>query len=639
MLDRLRLLFDTRDFNPRWSCGHWTEFHGWIHILADLAIWAAYISIPLAIIVYVVRRPDTPLPRLGWLFAAFIFLCGTTHLMDAATFWWPAYRLSALLKVLTALASMATVMVSFARLPQLIGFPSLAQLNSRLMQSSEAQASMERALTERSNLLQIALAAGDAGAWSYDCATRRWTRYSALSKLLGLPEENVTESPEAWQARIVPEDRASASAVLDDAMRNPKFFAMQYRLIRADGEKRWVSSRGDVVTNRGGAPVGLAGIVTDITADRIAAAATARLGAIVRSAPDAIIALSMDGVITEWNGGAEKLYGYKPEEIVGSHIERLVPQARRDEVAGYLKAAAAKESTGPLETVRRGRDGRLLPIELVVAPIVDDSEQVVGISKIERDISDRHDINRKLRVINRALEQRSDEVEQFLYTVTHDLKAPLVTIQGFTGVITEEMGAQMPESIRDPLSRIERAAYRMTSLIDDLLEVSRVGRTPYRSARVDTAALAAEVRADFADELAEKKVELLVQGALPELHADPIRLRQVLDNLVSNAIKYGCPASPAKIEIGGQMLEDEVQLYVRDFGPGIPEKYRERVFQLFQRLSPAGEGTGLGLALVRRIMQAHGGRAWISDTPGQGATVWLAFPRARDKGSDDELGA
>lgn len=626
MFEALRQLVDVSDFPPRWYCGDWTQLHGWVHIVADIAIWAAYISIPLAIAIYVLRRPDTPVPRLFWLFAAFIFLCGTTHLMEAIIFWWPAYRLNAVFKVLTAVVSLATVAVLLRHLPQLLRYPSLAGLNEQLQNESQARAAVERTLIERSNLLQIALTAGQAGAWTLDLKTRQLTRYPALSRLLGLPEQVATESSAEWRERIDPADREAAAVIVDDAIDALKPFETQYRIIRADGSRIWVSARGDAYYDGNGAPAGYAGIVADITHDRVAAEHRSRLATIMESAPDAIVSLTLEGVVTAWNRGAEELYGYTAAEMIGESIQRIVPKSRESEVVQYLEAAGARHSVGPLETLRRGKDGRMLPIELVVAPIIDGKDRVIGVSKIERDISARQDNERKLRTMNRALEQRTDEMEQFLYTVSHDLKSPLVTILGFAGVAGDELGDHASPDVVDALDRIERAATRMTGLIDDLLEVSRVGRTPHRPSRVDVAALIAEACSDFTEAFGEQEVRCEIAGALPPIYGDPVRIRQIVDNLISNALKYGCPVRPGRIEIGGAQSDGETLIYVRDFGPGIPSEHREKVFQLFQRLDQSADGTGLGLALVRRIMQAHHGRVWIDETPSGGVTVWLAFP-------------
>lgn len=627
MPEWIRLIFDTTDFTPGWDRPFGSPAYVWVHIIAALTIWAAFTAVPLGIAVYLIRRPDTPFPRLLWLFAAFLLLCGSTHLMNAVVYWWPAFRLSALLRLLAAVASLATMAVLFARLPQLLRFPSLASLNAQLLQASEARAVLERKLVERSKLLQTALAAGQAGAWSFDFGSRRLNRYPSLSKLFGLPEIHATETLKDWIARIDPEEREAAAEAIERDFHAAKAFTARYSIIQPNGERRWVSVRGDVVADAAGTVTGLAGIVADVTDDRAAAIECARLAAIVRSAPDAIIALSPNGIVTEWNRGAQSLYGYAEEEIVGTHVDRLVPKLRRDEFRHHLAAAMEKCIVGPLETVRRGRDGRMLPIELVAAPIVDADDLAFGVLTIERDISQRQDSERELRAMNRALAQRSEEMEQFLTTVSHDLKSPLVTIRGFAGVVADEIGPTAPLSVRDPLQRIEGAAGRMAGLIDHLLEVSRIGRTPNRPSLIDSMALARELKADFSDELSRGQITLEIADRMPTVFADPTQLRQMLENLVSNAAKYGCPRPPAKIVVGGEEMDGEVCVFVRDFGPGVPEQFREKVFQLFQRLDHAGPGAGVGLAIVRRMMQAHNGRAWIDATPAGGATVWLAFPK------------
>ena len=241
---------------------------------------------------------------------------------------------------------------------------------------------------------------------------------------------------------------------------------------------------------------------------------------------------------------------------------------------------------------------------------------------------------RPLAAIEQALAERDEELEQVLYSVSHDLKAPLVTILGFAGVLADELGPKPPPALADPLSRIQRAARRMTRLIDGLIEVSRVGRTPVHAVELSGLSVVRELQAGRARDLAAQQISLTVVEPLPQVRADPGRLRIALDNLVSNAIQFGCTTPPARIEIGGDELATESRLYVRDFGPGVPKEHHERIFQLFQRLDPRGDAPGVGLTMVRRIMKLHRGRAWVDDTPGHGLTAWLEFPKEQVRSHD-----
>lgn len=230
--------------------------------------------------------------------------------------------------------------------------------------------------------------------------------------------------------------------------------------------------------------------------------------------------------------------------------------------------------------------------------------------------------------LNRQLAAKNEELSQFLYTVSHDLKSPLITCRGFIGLLREDLADGRYDDIEDFARRVDDAAGHMSRLIDDLLELYRLGRSVRTPQPVLLHAFADDLQKEYAARLTERKARLVVADDLPEkVVADPVALKRVLDNLVTNALKYGCTGLDREIVFGGAVEAEETRLYLRDHGPGVPGPHREKVFQLFQRLAPPEiEGSGLGLASVAKVMRLHGGRAWVEDTPGGGATFWLAFP-------------
>lgn len=233
----------------------------------------------------------------------------------------------------------------------------------------------------------------------------------------------------------------------------------------------------------------------------------------------------------------------------------------------------------------------------------------------------------ELERLNRELLAKNQEMEQFVYTVSHDLKSPLVTCMGYIGMMEEDLSTGNLDEVRDSARRIRGAAERMSHLIDDLLELSRVGRHGHHPRLLDTRVLAAELVAEWAERFALQRVQVRIQSDLPAVYADETSLNRLLENLLENALKYGCVGPEPVIHIGGEATEEEVRLFVRDNGPGIAEEYHQKIFRLFQRLDASKKGTGVGLASVAKIMSMHKGRAWVESSMGQGATFWLAFPQ------------
>jgi len=218
------------------------------------------------------------------------------------------------------------------------------------------------------------------------------------------------------------------------------------------------------------------------------------------------------------------------------------------------------------------------------------------------------------------LARKNEELERFTYTVSHDLKSPLVTIQGFAAMIEAELGTGAPERVRDDLSRISKAARRMQGLLSDLLELSRVGRIANPVGDVPFADVVREASDLLQGRLAAQGVELVVAADLPKVRVDRRRLVEVLQNLLENACKFTVSGRPPRVEIGVRDGE-EPAFFVRDNGQGIEVGHVDRIFNIFEKLRPADEGSGIGLALARRIVEAHGGRIWVeSEGPGQGST-------------------
>jgi signal transduction histidine kinase len=247
----------------------------------------------------------------------------------------------------------------------------------------------------------------------------------------------------------------------------------------------------------------------------------------------------------------------------------------------------------------------------------------------------------QIEVKNIELQQRTDEIEQknielqgqnaelerFNYTVSHDLKAPLVTIKGFLGLLQKDINAQDPEAIERDAGQIGDAADKMGQLLEELLELSRIGRQIKTPENLDLNHLVQEALARVAIQIENQKVEVQVAPDLPTVFGDPGRVLEVFQNLIDNSIKFmGTQKSP-RIEIGAHRDNGEVHCFVRDNGIGIVSEYQDRVFDLFERLDARVEGTGVGLTLVKRIVEVHGGRVWIeSEGEGRGATFWFTLP-------------
>jgi PAS domain S-box-containing protein len=383
--------------------------------------------------------------------------------------------------------------------------------------------------------------------------------------------------------------------------------------------------------------------IRDITERKASETALVRLAAMVESSDDAIIGTDLNSIITSWNKGAEKVFGYTAGEMLGTSILRVIPPDRLDEEKQILAQIKRGESLDHFETLRLAKDGRPIDVSVMVSPIKDATGHIVGVSKVARDVTERK-VAGQTRQLNVELEQRvaertaqllaaNQELQAFSYSVSHDLRAPLRHVMGFVELLQKDAGPALSEKSLRYLTTIFQAAKRMGILIDDLLAFSRVGREELQKTAVNLNELVRETLGDFQ---AETNGRILAWNIhpLPSVRADRALLRMVLVNLISNAVKFTGGRAEAQIEIGDASAgQGETVIFIRDNGAGFDPRYTDKLFGVFQRLHSQEEfeGTGIGLANVRRIIHRHGGRVWAEGVVDGGATFYFSIPTPASK--------
>jgi len=247
--------------------------------------------------------------------------------------------------------------------------------------------------------------------------------------------------------------------------------------------------------------------------------------------------------------------------------------------------------------------------------------------ELEKVVHDKVQAEKEILSLNQQLHKQVGELERFTYTASHDLRSPLVTIKGFLGMLEKDMHDNRPEKISSDIKRIAAATDKMDELLSDLLELSRIGRLVKPPEEIDTVRLIRDALESVNARIRASKVTVHVAPDLPPLYGDRIRLREVFENLLDNAAKYMGDQPNPTIEIGAQNKGDETIFFVKDNGMGIETQYQERIFSLFEKLNPTIEGTGIGLALVKRIIETHGGMVWVeSEGLGKGSTFCFTLP-------------
>jgi PAS domain S-box-containing protein len=351
-----------------------------------------------------------------------------------------------------------------------------------------------------------------------------------------------------------------------------------------------------------------------------------QLAAIVDSSDDAIIGKGLDGSIKSWNLGAERVFGYAADEVIGKHISMLLPPGRQGEEPAIMERLKRGERVLPFETLRRCKDGRDIDVSVTISPIHDSRGAVIGASKVARDITERKRGEEALARAKEAAESANRELESFSYSVAHDLRAPLRGMDGFSLALLEDYGDKLDAEAKRYLGRVRESAQHMAALIESLLGLARVTRGDIRQERVDLSGLARGVAEGLAGAQPERSMEFVIEDGLWDI-GDPQLLGAVLENLLGNSCKFTRQEPEARIEFGQQRDNGTPVFFVRDNGAGFDMAFAGKLFGVFQRLHTASEfeGTGIGLATVQRIVRRHGGRIWAEGTPGAGATFYFSL--------------
>ena len=350
----------------------------------------------------------------------------------------------------------------------------------------------------------------------------------------------------------------------------------------------------------------------------------ARLAAIVESSDAAIVGRDLDGNITSWNRGAERIFGYTAAEMVGRPVPPLVsvdgegPELILDDGSGMIT---------PFEGVARRKDGREIVASTIHSPILDDEGRMIGTSTFSRDITDLKRAQAELIQAKNETEAANRELEAFSYSVAHDLRSPLRGIDGFSRALLEDYGDAIDGDGKRFLANIRSSAQRMAQLIDDLLALSRYSRKDMVRDAVNLTALANATLARLKASDPSRRVEVRIEDGLA-CSGDPHLLAAVLDNLLANAWKFTGKKEVARIEVGSAPVDGRPAFFVRDDGAGFDMAFVGKLFGVFQRLHGATEfeGTGVGLALVERIVRRHDGRVWAEGEPDRGATFFFTLP-------------
>jgi PAS domain S-box-containing protein len=357
----------------------------------------------------------------------------------------------------------------------------------------------------------------------------------------------------------------------------------------------------------------------DITRRKEEERKLSQLATIIENSADAIISKKLDGTILTWNKGAEKILGYTSEEVMGKHISVLFPPERLAEERIIMNKILKGEYINQYETIRVRKDHIRIYVSITLSPIKNKNGKIAGVSKILRDITKNKEQEENLRKYA-ILESKSKEMEQFAYIASHDLREPLLTIKNYMKLFLKNFGDALDDESKQYIESIVRASNRMDTLIRDLLDYSRLSQLKELK-EVDTNILVKEIESDLAFLISSNNAVITTEK-LPVVKAYPTELKILFQNLIANAIKFRKKDIPPKIHISSSKTGSVWGFEIKDNGIGIAEEDQEKVFHMFKRLHSRQEyeGTGIGLAYCKKIVELHNGNIYIESQPGAGSS-------------------
>ncbi len=656
MIEFFSKLFDLSDFPPRWRCGNWSEFLGWLHISSDLATWAAYFAIPAVLIYFARKRADFPFTRIFWLFAGFILACGVVHLIDAVLFWYPIYRISALVKFVTAVVSWTTVIALVQTVPKVIHFPSLAATNEQLRVEANQRQETERELRAAKARYEALLSGTRSIVWTtspeggFVTPQVSWERYTGqvwndhrgFGWTAAFHEDDRSDWISQWASARGEATKFQASGRIwhHDSQSYRSFVAEAVPVLSRDGSiAEWVGTISDI-EGQHKAEMELGAAQSELAQQK------RELELIYEAAPVGMSLVDRDLKFLRINETLAKINGYSREYHLGRRLEEVLHDLSEQVIPIYTRIFATGQPELDIEIVGRTKvndsDRTWLvsyyPLE-VSDPTTGDEpskkpDQVTAVSSIVQDITDRKLQEKRLQESERNALAASKSKSEFLANMSHEIRTPMAAILGYADVL---LGYLKDPDNRNCVLVIKKNGKYLLELINDILDLSRIeaNKLDLQIEKTNLLRLVADIRSLMHVRASEKNLLLVASfdSAVPEvIETDPTRLRQVLINLLGNAVKFsetGSVVLSVRLIMQPQVA---IEFAVSDDGIGISKEQLSRLFKPFSQADTSVTrqygGSGLGLAISQRLVEMLGGELLAESELGKGSTFRVILPIA-----------
>ena len=483
----------------------------------------------------------------------------------------------------------------------------------------------EEALRVSEERFALAVQGANDGIWDWDLVNQTLYWSPRMKELLGYADDELDVSYDTFESHLHPADRERINAAIEDHLKNGGLYDVEQRLRTKSGDYRWFHARGQTLWDEEGNPIRMIGSTADITERKQMEEKLRLLSSSVEQSSEGMAMVDLEGNLLFVNNAFATLHGYTSEELVGKHLSIFhTPEQMPSVEAANQQLQETGEFSGEIWHVRR--DGTVFPTLMHNSVLQDEAGNAIGMIGTLRDITELKEAEEELKRTAAELARSNRELEQFAYVASHDLQEPLRMVSSYTQLLARRYQAQLDADANEFIAFAVDGANRMQRLINDLLTYSRVGTHGKGFESTDCTAVLEQALANLKAAI-EQSDAVVTHDPLPTVMADNLQLVQLFQNLIGNAIKFH-GEEPPRVHVSAEQKGNEWVFSVRDNGIGIDPRYTERLFILFQRLHTREEypGTGIGLAICKKIAERHGGRIWVESQPGMGSTFYFTIP-------------
>lgn len=630
-------LFDSSSWPPRWHCGVWTDFHGWVYIISNLLIWSAYFAIPIVIVKFVVQKANTQFTKLYFLFAAFILACGLTHLLDAVAFWVPMYRFNALVLFVTAIISWITVYNLIKLMPVAFSLKTQKEFEFEIEQKNHAENEVRKLNTQLEDM--VASRTAEIVNYKYALDESAIVAITDQKGIIQHVNDNFCKISKYTREELLGRDHRIINSEYHPkeyirdlwvTIANGKIWKGELKNKAKDGTIYWVDTTIVPFLNDEGKPYQYMAIRADITKRKESeereqklkdelSRSEVRFRSMVHNIADIITLVDEEGKIKYESSSIKQVLGYDEKELLGKSIFELMHPDDIDFIATEFAKNTQDDGNGPLVEFRYlNKEGKYIYMEAQGSNQIN-NPHIRAVVVNSRDITKRKEAEKERELLIEELTRNNKDLQQFSYITSHNLRAPIANLLGLVEAYNRDNPAD--EFNKVVIDGVATATNQINNTLHDLIEVVTIrGNTGINRELLKFDVEFSKILNSVINLVNQSGAHITVDFEnAPEISYNKTYLESILLNLITNAIKYKSPKRPLQVKVRTYINGNKTVLEFEDNGLGIDlNRYSDRLFGLYQRFHGNHDSKGLGLYIVNSQVTAMGGKIAVESTPDVG---------------------